>query len=369
MNQRDRFLKNAAHVCRLTVGLLFIVAGFVKAVDPWGTSLIINDYLISYGLEWAMPAGLILSIWVSGAELMMGCMLTFKVRIQLVSIFALFSTFVFTIVTLMGATILPVEDCGCLGKAIHFTPWETFFKNLILLPMTFTVFWRYNRSGISSLRHFKVSELLLATTFFTLSMGLGAYCYLHLPLVDFLPYKIGVNLLELRNSNDNSNDYTTTLVYQNLESGKLREFSLEDTEWHNAELWEWVETKNSNSKQSNGGIVAEFTLQDRRGVDRTEEILTKRGTVHLLFVDKEKGKSGVRSDKIANFIYSSIEKGEEVICVTTDTISDIYNDIYCDLKYYNMDKTTRNNVMRAKCGVITLVDGVILQKRNCRDIQ
>ena len=40
-----------AGLCRVLVGLIFIFSGFVKAVDPWGTALKVNEYLSIYGIE------------------------------------------------------------------------------------------------------------------------------------------------------------------------------------------------------------------------------------------------------------------------------------------------------------------------------
>ncbi len=97
--------------------MCFIVSGFVKVVDPWGTAIKINEYLSIYSLEWLQPASMVFSIWLCGAELMMGCMLLFKVRIRLISIFAVVSMFFFTVLTFLSATVIPVEDCGCFGEA------------------------------------------------------------------------------------------------------------------------------------------------------------------------------------------------------------------------------------------------------------
>lgn len=187
----SRIFKIIANICRLILACTFILSGFTKVVDPWGTALKVNEYLTIYGMEFLQPASMAFSIWLCGAELMMGCMLLFKVRIRLISIFALASMLFFTVLTLLSATVIPVEDCGCFGDAIRLTPWETFLKNLVLLPMAVVVWWRYRPDKVFA---FKPVEIVLTCLFFFLSMALGTYCYRHLPLVDFLPYKVGVNI-------------------------------------------------------------------------------------------------------------------------------------------------------------------------------
>ena len=179
-----RTFKNITHLCRVILALTFIFSGFVKTVDPWGTALKVSEYLTIYGWdslqEYVMP----FSIWLCGAELMMGLMLLFKVRIRLISIFAVCSMLIFTTITFLSATVLPVEDCGCFGEAMKLTPWETFLKNLCLLPMAVIVWWRYRPDRIFS---FSKLELMLTVVFFSVARGLGTYCYYHLPVIDFLP--------------------------------------------------------------------------------------------------------------------------------------------------------------------------------------
>ena len=105
--RRTRGFKIAANVCRVILALTFIFSGFTKVIDPWGTALKVNEYLSIYGMEWLQPAAMTFSIWLCGAELMMGCMLLFKVRIRLISIFAVVSMLFFTGLTLLSATVLP----------------------------------------------------------------------------------------------------------------------------------------------------------------------------------------------------------------------------------------------------------------------
>ena len=140
--RRTRAFKILANVCRLILACTFILSGFSKVIDPWGTALKVNEYHSIYGMEYLQPASMTFSIWLCGAELMMGCMLLLKVRIRLISIFALVSMIFFTLLTLLSATLIPVEDCGCFGEALKLTPWETFAKNVALLPMAFVVWWR-----------------------------------------------------------------------------------------------------------------------------------------------------------------------------------------------------------------------------------
>lgn len=239
--RKTRVFKLIANVCRLILACTFILSGFTKVIDPWGTAMKVNEYLSIYGVESLQPASMAFSIWLCGAELMMGCMLLFKVRIRLISIFAVLSMLFFTALTLLSATLIPVEDCGCFGEALKLTPWQTFFKNLALLPMAFVVWWRYRPDKIFA---FNALEIVLTVTFFFLSMYLGYYCYRHLPLIDFLPYKVGVNIWEgMHAPAVEPGETETVLVYRNLETGKLHEFSLEDTAWQDAGKWEWVDTR------------------------------------------------------------------------------------------------------------------------------
>lgn len=180
----------------------------------------------------------------------------------------------FTVLTLLSATVIPVEDCGCFGDAIRLTPWETFLKNLILLPMAVVVWWRYRPDKVFA---FKPVEIVLTCLFFFLSMALGTYCYRHLPLVDFLPYKVGVNIWqEMHASEAEAGEVETVLVYRNLETGRLREFSLEDTEWQDTTRWEWVDTRTESDSSPVRPIIGEFALHDAEG-DATEELLTAPG--------------------------------------------------------------------------------------------
>lgn len=57
---------------------------------------------------------------------------------------------------------------------------------------------------------------------------------------------MGVNIYEAMNAYGPESEAPrgeTVLVYRNRNTGRLREFSLDETEWQDAERWEWVDTR------------------------------------------------------------------------------------------------------------------------------
>lgn len=366
--RKKRAFKLLSHVCRLILAATFILSGFTKVIDPWGTSMKVNEYLMIYGVEYLQPASMAFSIWLCGAELMMGCMLLFKVRIRLISIFALASMLFFTLLTLLSATLIPVEDCGCFGEALKLTPWQTFFKNLALLPLAVVVWWRYRPDKVFA---FKPLEIVLTVAFFFLSMYLGYYCYRHLPLIDFLPYKLGVDLWEEMHAPvPDATEGETVLVYRDRATGRLHEFSLDDTEWQDAEKWEWVDTRTSAEHPIVRPLLSEFSLRDAEG-DATEQVLTAPGRVYLLCVTEFDRLPRACEKRFADLIRRAQREGATVVCLTPEPLREVtwYDFGSGAVRCYNIDATTMKTMLRARNGLVALDDGVIVAKKNCRDIR
>ena len=367
--RKKRIIKLLAHFCRIVLAITFIVSGFTKTVDPWGTALKVSEYLTIYRWDSLQELAMPFSIWLCGAELMMGCMLLFKVRIRMVSIFALVSMMLFTVITFLSATVLPVEDCGCFGEALKLTPWQTFFKNLVSLPLAVMVWWRYRPDRIFA---FKKVEFLLMCLFFSGAMLLGAYCYRHLPLVDFLPYKVGVNIHEAMQAQQNEPDeeLETVLVYRNRRTGRLREFSLDDREWQNDEKWEWVDTRTESETNVVRAMISEFAAHNAEG-DATEELLTREGRLYLLCVTDFSTIPNRCMKRMEHLVEQAVRQGDEVVCLTPDPLYEILTHPFggVEVPCYNVDASTMKTMLRATNGLIVLDDGTITAKYNCLDIK
>lgn len=365
-------LNIAAHVCRLILGAVFVVSGFVKSVDPWGTALKVDEYLSIYGLESLERGSMLFSIWLCGAELMMGLMLTFKVRIRLISIFALCSMTFFTILTFLSATWLPVEDCGCFGEAVKLTPWASFAKNAVLLPMSFVVWYRYRKDKIWA---FSRREISLTALFFTIGMGVGTYCWYHLPLIDFLPYKVGVNIAEEMRRADADDDAASaevTVRCRNRATGEERVFALEDTEWHDTSVWEWMETEveDDDDDLSVEPMISEFSVRDAEG-DATEEIINAEGRLYMLCVTRLSKLGEGCARRLRSVVERAAEEGAGVVCLTPEYMSEVTYRSFGGsrpVRCYNVDATVLKTMLRARDGVVVTDNGTIVEKLNCRDI-
>ena len=355
-----RWYRYLSHICRILFAITFIVSGFYKAIDPWGTILAMRNYLVAYDItapDWLVTT---LSIWLSGAELMMGSMLLFKVRIRMVSVLSVLSMIFFTILTFLSATIIPVEDCGCFGELIKLTPWQSFAKNAILLPMALCFWYRYRPDRIFA---FSKLEFSLMCLFFTFAMGVGVYNYRHLPLIDMLPYRVGVNIAEeMEQARVKHNSEEVVLIYRNRRTGRIREFSIEDKAWHNEKRWEWVETRVESDNHSVEPMILEFYISNHEG-EKTTEILATPGKLYMLFMAKSELPLAVRErfDAVECYVESN---GGTLIYITPEHISNV------DFLYpiYNMDSKTMKTILRAEYGLVVLEDGVLVKKYNYRDI-
>lgn len=350
-----------ATACRLILAVVFIFSGFVKTIDPWGTAIKVGEYLNSFGLDWVGDYRFGFAIWLCGAELMMGLMLLLRVRTPLISIFSLFTMTVFTALTFYIAQWGTVEDCGCFGDAIKLDNWQTFYKNLVLWPMALMVWWDARHGRLWPISRSEATKTVLVMSF---AFGLGAYCYRHLPLIDFLPYKVGV---DLRSEVQAEGDVQAVFVCRNLQSGEVQEFAEGDTTWYDTSAWEFVESREVTANSRNMSL-GEFSVFDPAG-DHTAQILEHEGVVHLLCISKLDILRPRCQQRMAEFAAQAEARGEKLVAITSTPLENTQTLEWAPtIPVYNIDATTLMTMLRAKAGVVTLRDGVITQKLNCRDM-
>ena len=128
---------------RVLVGLVFILSGFLKAMDPYGTCYKIHDYLLALGFNNLDSLTLPMSFILNALEFTIGIMLVFNLKARLGIWLAFVLELIFTPLTLWLAMTNAVSDCGCFGDCLPLDNWATFGKNVVLVVLIlFLVIYR-----------------------------------------------------------------------------------------------------------------------------------------------------------------------------------------------------------------------------------
>jgi len=186
-------MKLLIQLIRILVGALFVFSGFVKLVDPIGSQYKFQEYFSEsvLNMEFLIPYALPFAILLIVAEILLGVMVLigYKPTFTVWSLFLL--TLIFLFLTWYSAQYNKVTDCGCFGDAIKLTPWETFYKNVILIALIVLLLLKIK--FIQPIFKGKIPKLI---TFLSLAVFLFIVQHVltHLPLIDFRAYAIGKNL-------------------------------------------------------------------------------------------------------------------------------------------------------------------------------
>jgi uncharacterized membrane protein YphA (DoxX/SURF4 family) len=204
------------------VGSLLIFSGMVKAVDPLGTAYKMADYFtlllpsLSFMKPYSLPFALIMIV----LEVLLGINLILGHGKRWTSVLTLLMMLFFTFLTgynyLTGylpegigffdfgkwqefkETSIKVSDCGCFGDFLKLLPIETFLKDILLTGMSILLLVKTRDHKFlipADAKIFKVKWRDVLTTFFVVTITI--FCYMNfffgLPMVDFRPFRIGVN--------------------------------------------------------------------------------------------------------------------------------------------------------------------------------
>lgn len=191
------FRKVIDQFSRFFVGGLFIFSGLIKLNDPVGTQIKLEEYFEVFSTDfgsffhvfipYALEIGMILIV----LEIALGVAVLIYYRMNLTATILLVLIIFFTFLTGYSHFMNKVTDCGCFGDAIKLTPKQSFIKDIILLVFILHLFW-YRKLYTPVLRTLEGHSVILAVTI--ISFILGIYAVRHLPFFDFRAYKIGNNI-------------------------------------------------------------------------------------------------------------------------------------------------------------------------------
>ena len=354
-----RYSPTALTICRLLVGALFIFSSFTKGVDPLGTKYKMLDYLAVYGMTWLNDAALVLAMLMILAEFIVGICLLTKVFPRLAVLGATLLMLFFTITTLFDALYDLVPDCGCFGTAIKMSNWQTFYKNLVidavLIPLIMNNKQLKNKleNGV---------QFVIASAYALAFLGFEIYNYRHLPIVDFMNWKVGKQLTA-----ETAEDSKVYLTYRNKVTGETKEYLSPNYPWNDSvwmSQWEFVD-----QRVEGGTNFLGFSALDEDGNDITESILTTENL--LMFTSHDLSKLTDKDwEKAREVTATAEEHGLTVIWVVSEEpnyvkhLQEQHDFMY---EVYYADELEIKPIVRSNPGLIWLDNGLVKDKWSAVD--
>jgi uncharacterized membrane protein YphA (DoxX/SURF4 family) len=350
-------MKMLRNISRIIIGIVFMFSGIVKAIDPLGSAYKFHDYFQAFKIGLPDSFMLPLSILLCSTEFIAGFSVLTGVKQKTGIWIVLILMLIFTPLTFILALTNPVSDCGCFGDAIHLTNWQTFAKNIIL--MAFTLVLYLNRNSVK--QPFKTSTEWIITSgavilFITFSLANLRY----LPVIDFLPYKTGVNISESMVIPEGvpADEYSTTFIYE--KDGTKNEFTLKNYP-ANDTSWKFVEQKSVLIRKGYQPPIHDFSISDLNGENLTRKILSNPG-YSLLMISKKLEEAG-RDHLSDGFDLGSycIKNGIDFYILTSSGTPEAkkYDN---GLQFCTADETTLKTIVRANPGYLFLRNGTITGK-------
>ena len=315
-------MKILVQISRIIVGALFIFSGFVKLVDPIGSQYKFQEYFSEsvLNMEFLVPYALPFAILLIVAEILLGVMILIGYKPKFTVWSLLILTLVFLFLTWYSAYYNKVTDCGCFGDAIKLTPWETFYKNVILIA--FIILLLIKIALIKPIFGGKIPKLITLVSL-AVFMFIVQHVLTHLPIIDFRAYAVG----------------------KNLEKGM--EFP------------------------EDGSIppVHDFMLEDEQS-DLAPSLLKKEKVMLIIIYNLDK--TDVNGFPSIKEVATKAKKKGYVVYGVSASFTD---DLLAAKEKYNLpfdflfcDETTLKTMIRANPGVMILNKGTVTQKKNWGDV-
>ncbi len=359
-------MKYLVHFARLVVGLLFIVSGFIKLNDPVGFSFKLEEYFSApvLNLPFLEPYALAFALFVVVLEVMLGVTLLLGYRVKL-TVWALLAAIVFfTFLTLYSAVTGKVTDCGCFGDALKLTPWQSFYKDVVLLVLIVVLVWKQKY-----IKPLGSPKLGLGVTLAALAacIWFASHVLDHLPWIDFRPYKIGASIPEGMAIPDDAPKPVVEYAWTFDVGGKEQTVTtLGDYPQVDGEFLR-VDTREVSAGYE--PPIHDFSLE-RDGADYTAALLARKQLLMVISYDLARSTRPVFAE-IAKLADSAKTLGYTVIGMSASSSEDVdalKAEYGLDIPFYFTDQTALKTIVRSNPGVLRLESGVIRQKLHYNDL-
>ncbi len=390
------------------LGALFIFSGFVKALDPLGTSYKMKDYFDAFtqfsgvSFTWLANMSTFLAVFMIVLEIVLGVALIIgfkkKITLGLTAALMIFFT-VLTGFTYLTGFINPdyydivsrteykeageqldvfvaydklqmkVTDCGCFGDFLKLEPKVSFYKDLFLMVVLIVLAFFNKHIHQFFGNTFSWTKVGGTAFFFTI------FCMMNyiwgLPMVDFRPYKIGNDINELRIEVADKLDYG--FIFKNVNTGETKRVTMNDYGTYSSDAaWEFTnEQDNIVIEKGIEATIANFGAFTADGLDKTDVILMNED-YSFWVLSKSLKKSDLKAWEKLNEVYEYADENNKemfaFMAVNFDDAEKFRHDVQAPYTFYQADETFIKTVIRANPGLVLLKNGVVMGKWHHSDI-
>ena len=360
-------MKILVGIARWVVGILFIFSGFVKLNDPIGFSFKLEEYFSPsvLNLEFLMPFALIIALLLVVFEVVVGIMLLIGYLPKFTTWVLLLMILFFTFLTFYSAYFNKVTDCGCFGDAIPLTPWQSFYKDVILLVLILILFFK--REYITP--YFaKASHRWIVFLSFMLCFLFAYYVLMHLPWLDFRAYKVGTNIEEAMSVPPGAQEAVYDYHWKFRVNGEEKIYTTNGS--YPAVDGEFLGVETKLVKKGYEPPILDFSIE-RDGNNFTSEILQEEKL--LMIVAYSLGRSEADGmKKLKKAVDLARQNGYMVIGLSAsgEDLKASANKHYgLNVEWYFSDETALKTIIRSNPGLVRLENGTIMQKVHWNDAE
>ena len=355
-------------ISRYLVGLLFIFSGAIKINDPVGTQIKLQEYFEVFSSDFTpifeifIPYALILSVFLCTLEIVIGVALLINYQIRITSKITLGLILFFTFLTFYSAYFNKVTDCGCFGDAIKLTPWESFYKDIILLVLSGIIVFIHpklsNQKGYLYLKIFDNinfrNGFILSVTLICLIISYSAINFL--PFIDFRAYKVGNYIPSLMEPSEEL-QYTYIMEKDGV-TYEFDNYPLDNS-------FEFKELKLLNPEAE--PKITDYSLWNKDG-DYTNESFQGN---KLFLIIHDVNKLDIENKKLENFVSkleslnNSISFWVEIVIITSsdeESINTFLKENDINLKTVYGDATVLKTIIRSNPGFFLMRNGLVKGK-------
>lgn len=354
---------------RILVGLLFIFSGLIKMNDPLGFSYKLEEYFDVFHIGFLSNLALSLAIILCTLEIVLGFALLIGVRAVTVAWGLLLLIIFFAFLTFYSAYFKVVQTCGCFGDAIPLTPWQSFSKDMVLLLLVLVIF--INKKSIQPVFNKSRGDYLLMGSI-VVALGFGFYTYSFMPVIDFLPYKVGANILNEMVIPPGAVPDEYRIVY-NLKNKKTGDTKvMTDKDYMKSGIWKdnnWEVVGTPERELVKKGFkpkIQDLSIKDSQGNDYTKELLSNPFD-NVIIVAYDLSHTSVDALGRLNALAVNLLQNfnTRTVLLTSNSVKDaeaFAKANHLVMEIYYADEVPLKTMVRANPGILLMKNGTIINK-------